>query len=194
MSAASLLYWFVCAFGSAALAAVPARTPVPALGAAGLGFAAGIWWLSPRQLLPLEAAGVLIAAAAAGALWSSRAAIPAAGIAGLAAAIWASSLQLDGMPPAAAFVLAGAPLLIAGWFAARRPSFAPPAVREEALLIVIVLGLVAAMFPGLREGWRSAAALNAGEAAAVGALPVWIVGLVGGLLGAGGIYTWWRRA
>ena len=68
-------------------------------------------------------------------------------------------------------------------------------MRDEALLLALALGLAAAMFPGLSEGWRSAAALNGGDpGAAASAVPVWIPAFVGGLLGLGGVYTWWRRA
>ena len=150
MDVASHLFWLSCAFGSAALAAVPARTPVPALLAAALGFAAG--------------------------------------------ATWADTLQLDGALWAVAYLAAATPAVVSAYFMARHPSFAPPAVRDEALLLALALGLASAIFPGLSEGWRSAAALNAGEAAAAGAVPAWILGLVGTLLGAGGLYTWWRRA
>ena len=150
MGIASHLFWLSCAFGSAALAAIPARTSVPALLAAAAGFAAG--------------------------------------------ATWVESLQLEGALSAVAYVLAATPAVVSAYFTARRPSFAPPVVRDEALLLALAFGLASAMFPGLSEGWRSAAALNAGEAAAASTVPAWILGLVGTLLGAGGLYTWWRRA
>lgn len=150
MGVAPHLFWLSCAFGSAALAAVPSRTFAPAILAAVCAFAAGI--------------------------------------------AWTESLQLHGALSVVAHVAAASPALVSAYFTARRPSFASPAMRDEALLLALALGLAAGVFPGLSDGWRSAAALNAGESGAPVAAPAWMLALVGGLMGAGGLYTWWRRA
>lgn len=82
----------------------------------------------------------------------------------------------------------------AAWLATRRPAFAPPALREEALLIVGALALVVATAPPVIEGWRSAAALTAEPLAeppvAAGAgLAVFLLACLAG----GGLYALWRR-
>lgn len=114
-------------------------------------------------------------------------------VGGAAGAFWGSALHQAGVPLAMAAVISAAPALIAAYFSATRAAFAPPLVRDEALLIVLALALGATVTPGVAEGWRSAQLLNA-DAVAGGSLPRWVVALIAGLVGSGGLYTLWKRA
>ena len=194
MSVTSHIFWLLCAFGSVALAAVPARTPVIPLLAVSLGCAAGSWWLSFRPIPPLETIGLVIAVAGGAGLYSTRAALPAAVIAGMSSAAWAFSIRGSGAPLAGALLVAAMPAVLTAFLTSTRTAFAPPAVRDEALLLASVLGLAAAVTPGVVAGWKSANVLNIHDAAQASTLPAWTLGLIAAVVGAGGAYTWWRRA
>jgi hypothetical protein len=198
MSASFHVFWLSCTLGSVALAAGPARPAAFSLTTVGLGLAAGLRLAFSRYSLSPETTALLIALAGAALLLSGRGAIlrdALAGIvAGFAAIAWAQTTGLPGASLGVALVVAAIPTLAAAYLSAVRPSFAPPAVRDEALLLTIALGLVAAVLPGIADGWRSAEALNVGAAAAASAMPAWIVASVVGMAGLGAVYTWWRRA
>ena len=119
----------------------------------------------------------------------------AAAVGGALAAIFQAVLQAQGLPPAAAWTAAVAPPVAACWLAARRGDFAPQALREEALLMVLGVALLVAVTPGVAAGWRSAVALNA--TAELGgsnlALPAWALSLSGGAAAVGGLASLWRH-
>lgn len=79
--------------------------------------------------------------------------------------------------------------------ARRSAGFAPPRVREEALLLSGVGGLVAAIGPGVSEGWRAAQALTAvSDGNAMRAVPVWVLAAaVASAIAGAGCALWSRR-
>jgi hypothetical protein len=116
---------------------------------------------------------------------------------GALAAIWAGLLQVEGVPAAVAWPLAAVLPIGCSLLSRRNPAFAPPLLREDGLVLVVVIGLGVAGAPGVLEGWRSALALNlVDKTAAAGAgtaIPVWTVCLVAASMMGGGMYAWWRR-
>lgn len=92
-------------------------------------------------------------------------------------------------------MLAGAaPAALSFYWARRNPRFAPAAMREEALLLVMLVGLTAAATPSVLEGWRSASALShfaAGEVERM--LPLWVLLLSATSVVLGGAWSLWRR-
>jgi hypothetical protein len=113
---------------------------------------------------------------------------------GALAGIWMAMLRVEGLPlPAAAFV-AGAPSALAALLSRRRPQFAPTPLREEALLVVLVLGIAVAAAPGVAAGWQSAVILNLQQKeVASQAVPAWTLLLTLGAAMVGGLYTVWTR-
>ena len=101
----------------------------------------------------------VIAVATLGLLRPGLRVLPAVS-AGVLGGLWVWFLQTQGLSWVVALLLPAASLGIAV-FASRRPDFASPSIREEALLLVCCLGLIVALGPELLAGWRSAAALNA---------------------------------
>jgi hypothetical protein len=85
--------------------------------------------------------GILVAGLAILAILRPRTRTVVAACGGALAGLWASMLQLGGLPwPAALVIAAGAPALSA-FFTRRKAAFAPPALQDEALVIVVVLAL-----------------------------------------------------
>jgi hypothetical protein len=112
----------------------------PAQGALLVSFGMGLLLLrAPRQIPLLLSAGVLCAA------WSS------------------TLLPLLSTGPALTL-----PLVLALATAAlqlRSVQFCPPALRQDACLLLLALGLVAGLVPDILSGWTSATALQAGDGA-----------------------------
>ena len=196
MDISALALWFVCGLGTAVLAAV--ATPSRAGAAAGLtGFALGVWWM--REPFAPSSAGIGTAAAivAAMELVRVRRAPYAFALAGLLAGVWSAVLQQQGLSLAPAMAAASALPSASAFLRTRRPGFAPPALRDEALLFLIVLGIVAASVPGIAEGWRTAGTLNLrvsdaqGSAAAV--MPTWTLAVATTALLSGGLFALWSR-
>ena len=106
--------------------------------------------------------------------------------AGVLAALGAAQATSAGAPAAAAI---GAFALIpaaSATFSARRRTFAPAPLREEALLIVLGMGVIAAATPILSNGWRTARALQTRTGALeVQTPPYWVMGIAALALGAG---------
>ena len=76
----------------------------------------------------------------------------------------------------------------------RRAGFAPLGLREEGLALVMVLGLLAAMLPGMVSGWQSARVLNSGgQSSATRALGAWVIAAGIASLASGASYAAWRR-
>lgn len=185
--------WLLCALGAAAFAAVPAhgkRSITLLL----LSFAGtllltrsqsivGTGWIAPVVTL----LGLL-------ALFRSPSEAWAAVGAGVSAASWSTFLAFQGLPmPASLLVAAGLPAL-SSYFATRRPAFAPAHVRDEALVGVVALGLVAAVLPDVSAGWRSAVRLNL-ESGGIGyqVVPAWVLVVTGASAVLGGLCSVWVR-
>ena len=113
---------------------------------------------------------------------------------GVLAGIWMAMLRVEGLPlPAAALTAAGLPAL-AALLARRRPDFAPAPLGEEALLVVLLLGIGVAAAPGVVSGWQSAVTLNLQQKeVASQAVPAWTLLLTLGAATVGGLYTVWIR-
>ena len=160
-----------------------------------LGFAAVIFWNYHGQPLDTAWIGGLSALAAVAHLVVPGRGWMATAVGGALAAIFQVVLQAQGLPPAAAWTAAVTPPVAACWLAARRGDFAPQALREEALLMVLGVALLVAVTPGVAAGWRSAVALNAtaDRGGSDLALPAWALSLSGSAAAAGGLASLWRH-
>lgn len=184
----------LCGLGAPAFAAVRVRPSWLGVGAVAVGFAAAIPWFGPERSPDAVWVGALVALAAAAQLVRRDAPIVAALMAGALAALWGSTLRVDGISWPVAVAVAAAPSLLSAYLATCRPRFAPTAVRDEALLAVLVVGLGVATAPGIQQGWRSAVQLNIqSQSAHDEMVPVWTFGLTGASLALGGLYSLWRR-
>src|SRR5688572_8922359 len=123
------------------------------------GFALGALTVAPAQLPdPVWVGSGVALLGIAGLARPGYATLVAAG-GGALAGIWMAMLRVEGLPlPAAALVAAGLPAL-AAVLSRRRPHFAPTFLREEALVVVVVLGFAVAAAPGVASGWQSAVTL-----------------------------------
>jgi hypothetical protein len=105
-----------------------------------------------------------------------------------------SMLQFGGVPLSVAVVAATTPPALAAFFSRGMPGFAPAALREEALLVMLVLGIGVAAAPGIAAGWQSAATMNLQQKeAASQAVPGWTLLLTLGAAAAGGLSAVWMR-
>jgi len=188
-----LSLWFVCGLGAASFAAV-----VPASKRAVIWFAvtyiAGAWWI--HQPFAPSAASIGLSAALVAGVYLLRAPRPgyAIGLAGLLAGLWMGVMKFQGLPSGVAAAVSVSVPLVSARLRAARPAYAPPRLREEALLFVMVLGLIAAAAPAVLDGWRAAAVLNVqGPETAVAAIPAWTLMVATGALVSGGIYSLWSR-
>jgi hypothetical protein len=184
--------WTLTGVGTVVFAALAAAT-WRARAAAAIAFAtatgAGAWAGPP----PPAATGLLVAGAAVTLLLRPglRYAAPIAG--GALAGIWGIMLGAQNVPLLLA-APAGAACLIAGTWCARKPAFAPPRMRDEALFVLTILGAATAIVPGVQDGWRAAVnlSLQSPPAAAL-PLPPWTLGVGVTALLLGGLYSLWSR-
>ena len=191
-----LALWFVCGLGTTALAAVAPRSRGARLAFAA-GVLAGAW--SIRQPLAPSPPAIAVAAAFVAALELTRTPrLPfAMAAAGLLAGIWTGVLERQGLPVLAAAAVAVTLPLGSAYLAMRRPSFAPVTLRDEALLFLVILGIVAAAAPGIADGWRAAGSLNlrtgdAGPSETV-TMPWWTLGTASAALLSGALVSLWSR-
>lgn len=119
--------------------------------------------------------------------------VPAA-FAGVLSGAWVSLLWAEGVPSLAAAAMAIALPTASAWLSVRRSSFAPRMLREEGLMLVLVLAAIIAAAPTVAAGWRSAVALNLHQPGGThAAVPSWTLALAGSAIGLGGLFTLWRR-
>lgn len=197
MSLQALALWFVCGFGTAILVAVTPLSRVGAAMAVGA-FVAGAWW-AQQPFSPSPAAVALVAALMA--TWQVVRAPQgpyAAGVAGLLGGIWTAVLAGQGLPPLAAVAVAVLLLASSAFLRARSAAFAPPALVEEALIVLGVVGIAAAALPGIAEGWRAAVNLSVqgGQSANTAremAVPMWTLAVASAALISGGLFSLWSR-
>ena len=141
-----------CAAASAHRVQLLAAT---AIGCAAAVTASGVGWLPDPEIAGLLAAGSSLVF-----LFQPRHAWAAAMAGGALAGLTTGLLPVLGIPfPVAALLVAVAIAGTARLTRARR-GFAPDIMREEALLIVCLLGLVVAVLPSVLDGWQAAATLN----------------------------------
>ena len=196
MDISSLALWFVCALGAAVLAAVgPQSRAGSLLGLAG--FALGAWWIRQPFGPSTSAVAMVVAIVAALELVRPPPQPFAIALAGWLAGVWSAVLQVQGMPLAVAIVVAGTLPAASGYLRRQRPAFAPAALREEALLFLVILGVVSAAAPGIAAGWRAAGNLNmhSGEAvaSATAGMPLWTLVVASAALLTGGLFSLWSR-
>ena len=184
----------LCALGATAFASAPARAPWSSVAAVALGFVATAAACWSGRLPDAVWVGALVALVAAAQILRRVSPLAVAAAAGGLGAVWASLLHAAGLPWAAAAPVAAAPPMVSAFLASRRPRFAPAIVREEALLVIAVIGLAVAMVPDIQEGWRSAVALNIRvEDAGSQMIPGWAFALTCVSLVLGGLFSLWRR-
>lgn len=180
-------------FAAVAFAALePRRWQVALISAAA--FAGVVLGIGADRAPAASSAAFLAAGVAALALAKPRWGAVAAACAGGAAGLWASVLELQGLPAAPAALVAALPPAASALLARRSARFAPPGLREEALALVVVFGLLVALVPEVLAGWRSAAAFGSLSGGASGSggtawMVIWAILCAAG----GGAYALWRR-
>ena len=196
MSLPILTLWFVCGLGTAILAAaVPlSRTAVAAAVAA---FAASAWW-AQQPFAPATPAIAVTAGLMA--VWQVARAPRrpyAAVVAGMLAGFWTAVLNQQGLAWLLAVPLAAIVPIVSAYLRARRPAFAPPGLREEALLVLAIVGIAGAALPGMADGWQAAVNLSAQGGPpsnpADTALPIWTLATASLALVSGGLFSLWSR-
>ena len=149
----------LCGLG-AAIFATTGATKRETLRFLAVGFAAGVIFIRPEALPAPAWAGCIAAASAVLQLFRPDVRWPGLLCGGALAGFWSALLQIQGLPLGAAIILAAAVTAMSGYLAQRRPEFAPEVLREEAMVLMVALGLAVAVIPEVSAGWQSAIALN----------------------------------
>jgi hypothetical protein len=151
--------------------------------------AIGAWFGPPRA----DAGGLLVAGAAVTLLLRPRFLFLAPLLSGALAGMFGTMLAVQGAPMLLAVPAAAVWPAAAAWYS-RQPAFAPPRLRDDALVILTVLGTATAIVPGVLDGWRAAVnlSLQSPPAAAL-PLPAWTLGIGVSALLLGGLYSLWSR-
>lgn len=160
-------------------------------------FVAGVWW---GQQPAAPATATIGLAAGLMAIWQlvrSPRPIYAAGMAGLLAGLWTAVMAGQGLPLLAAIPLAAVLPIASVRLRAQRPGFAPPAMREEALLLLAAVGVAAAALPGILDGWHAAVNLSVkggpSPAGTDAIVPAWTIAVASAALVSGGLFSVWSR-
>lgn len=186
------LLWMLCALGAVALTAASA-TRWRRLAALSAGYAGSLALIGARTPPDAEAAGLLAAGSALVFLFVARYAWLAALCGGTLAATGVRMLVLAGAPAPAAIASMAMALALTAWLVRHRRGFASELVRDEALVIVCLLGLAVAMLPGVLDGWRAAASLNVSRGVTPDPVPVWTMLVVGLAVLMGATHALWSR-
>jgi hypothetical protein len=190
--------WLLCSLGATVFAAASAG---------GLGWVFMVLGFVAASTLPVIAADASmaggVAAVIATALLATRtpaATVPARVVVSAAAvcagvlAAWSGALlHANGVPHVGALALGVAWPMISASLVATNRDFAPRAIRDEALLLVLGAGLGVAMVPRVVDGWRSAVVLNVQPPADGALVPAWTLMVVGAALGVGGVSALFPR-
>jgi hypothetical protein len=164
------------------------------LASVGLGFAIGMATIRPDRVPDPVWVGAAAALVAALLLFKPRTRLVACAYGGFLAALWSVLMHIQGTPLVIAIGLAAAVPALSAILAIKRPVFAPDHLREEAFLVVLVLGLAVSMAPGVSAGWQSAVALNLEEKrTAIQAVPGWTIVTMLVAASLGGVYSLWAR-
>ena len=157
------------------------------------GFAAAAWFLSGRTPDAARTAASLAAVGAARLAWPTRLEPVMPLASGAAAAVLWRVLGAQALPQSLAIVVATLPGLASAWFTTARPQFAPPRLRDEALLLVLAFGVVVAVVPAFAEGWHAALSLNAQSMSTQPApVPLWTATTAASVVALGAGYSAWR--
>ncbi len=159
--------------------------------------AALAWWLAARQLpvAGISAPALAVAIGAAVPLaWPGTRDLMTTLAFGAASGLFLAAIQQHGAPFPMAVLFAVALPATAWWLTRLMPHFAPAVVRDDALVLLTVIGLAVATLPALVEGWRTAVSLNvaAGEGNRQ-SIPAWALALSGASAALGGCYSAWRH-
>jgi hypothetical protein len=183
--------WLLCAVGSVIFAAQGTKRSI--LGLA-VGFAAAASWVHPGRLPDVAWIAGVTALAAGLTLFRPALVDLGAVWGGALAGILVSLLRVEGIPAVPALILSAALPSVSAFLALRRSDFAPKAMREEALLLLLALGAGAAMAPQIVAGWQSAGSLNVGPGQnAANSMPAWVLLLGGMSVALGGLFSLWRH-
>ena len=178
----------LCALGAATFATAAAGWWAIPAGVAG--FLTAAVWLQPDPVWT----GTTIAFVSVLLLARPQTLAVAAVIAGCLGGLWASSLQDQGLPAAAAWGLSAAVPAASAWMTRVHEDFAPRHLREEAMLLIGGFGLLVAIGPDVLAGWRAATAMNLEPGSGYkGAFEVWVVLLAVVASLGGGVHSLWRR-
>jgi hypothetical protein len=186
--------WMLCALAGVVFAAVSARD-WRQLAAFTIAAAAAMLLIGPARLPDASWVGVAAAAAAAWHLTRPRFAVLSASVGGAVGGLSAAIVELHGAPAPVAIVVVIASLLASAWLALKRRHFAPEAIRDEALVAIMLLGLGVAVVPGILDGWQAAANLTvaSSQPESRAAIPAWTVAIVGSATALGAVYSLWSR-
>ena len=188
------LYGMLCGLGSATLATSAVKRWYAAAGTAS-GFTLVAWWTGFERIPNPAAVGMLLALVAGMHLVRPGFFLLAAVSSGVLAGCWIPILRAQSIGLIPSILLATVVPIASMLLTLRRPAFASLPVVEDALLLVMVLGLAVAAAPQVAEGWRSAGIMNLRYETTAGLdLAPWILFLGCGSLGLGAAYAlWWRR-
>jgi hypothetical protein len=157
------------------------------------GFALMTWFVSNR-VIDASWIGGLAAILAAWQLVRPGRLLVVMAAAGAMAALWGTLLQVAGVPRLLAVPVSAIVPVVSASLAARRPTFAPQLLREDATLAMLLLAVMVGAAPTISEGWRSAHVLNATDPTAASVfLPIWMMSFVGAAMALGGVWSLWRR-
>jgi hypothetical protein len=182
----------LCALGALSFAAVAAdRWPRRVAVFAGL--ALGSVLTFDGQLPDAVLTASAVAAVSAIQLFRPGARLLTACCAGVLGALWVALLQAQGVPSGAGLAIVSGLLTATLYLAVRRPAFAPRALRDDALVLMLIGGVVVAAAPSVLDGWRAAFNLSVGERGTAVQIPGWIVMFVTATVLGGGAYSLWSR-
>jgi hypothetical protein len=158
------------------------------------GLIAGVLWWSPGRVPDAAETGLLTFLAAALYLFRPRLRLVTAAFGGALAGMLATLLEMYGISPQVSPLAGIALVAVAIWLARTRPSFAPELLRDEAMLMIGLIGLSVAILPGVLDGWQAATNLAAAtERVATASLPVWTLLLLLTTSSCGAFYSLWSR-
>lgn len=186
--------WMLCALGTAVYSAAAARR-ISHLMAFAVGFTGAAFIAGPQRLPDPASIGVVTAVMSAGVLFRPRIGIAAAAWGGALGGMLTAMLEVQGLHPMAAVAAPAALAATTAWLTRVRPVFAPDVLRDDALLTICLIGLVAAIVPGVTDGWQAAANLTVEPASPVpiNPVPAWTLALVGASTALGIVYSLWSR-
>lgn len=158
------------------------------------GFVIALILIRPEALPDPGWTGCLVAGVAALQIFRPDVRLLAPLCGGALAGMWSTLLRIQGLPLPAALLLAGIVPAVSLYLAARRPGFAPDALREDAMLAMVALGLAVATIPQVSAGWQSALALNREEKNSANTIIAnWVLVLSAASVVLGGLYSLLRR-
>ena len=182
--------WLLCGIGAVVFstgAAVPRR-----LAGVVAGFGLTSWLLRAGVPDPASVAGFAALVAGCKIYRPAWITLPAF-CGGLLAAVLGVLLREQGLPSPYALLLCAAIPAVSIALASRSSNFAPESMQEEGVLLMLALGLGAAVGPALIEGWRSAGAMNVAAEATNNIMPAWVLSVAAASTFIGAAWSLWRH-